>query len=353
MYPFYLGIDLHLKRTYTVLMDSTGKVLDERQVQNINMKEYLKEKVPRETYAVLEATRNWPFMYDLLGEHVERVELAHPKELKAIASAAVKTDRIDAKVLAHLARLDFLPISYAAPQEIRDLRLHMRHREWFVRQRTQAKNRIHAVLAGYNLMSPVGDLFGVQGREYVNESLKPISSTARRVIIDNLELIDHLTGEIEALEAEVQLSVEQRKAINLLKTMPGVGPINAIVILAEIGDISRFSSSKALCHWAGLTPRVRNSDQVVRHGRITKQGSSYLRAAMTRAATVASRSSSKWYRVHESILPRCGKKGAKVAVARRLLTVIYHMLKRQQPYQENYPQTGEPAAVHGSLKPNT
>ena len=114
MYPFYLGIDLHLKRTYTVLMDSTGKVLDERQVQNINMKEYLKEKVPRETYAVLEATRNWPFMYDLLGEQVERVELAHPKELKAIASAAVKTDRIDAKVLAHLARLDFLPISYAA-----------------------------------------------------------------------------------------------------------------------------------------------------------------------------------------------------------------------------------------------
>ena len=353
MYPFYLGIDLHLKRTYAVLMDSTGKVCDERNIQNLNMKEYLKEKVPRETYAVLEATRNWPFMYDLLGEHVERVELAHPKELKAIASAAVKTDRIDAKVLAHLARLDFLPISYAAPQEIRDLRLHMRHREWFVRQRTQAKNRIHAVLASYNLMSPVGDLFGVQGREYVNVALKPMSSTARRVVIDNLKLIDHLTSEIEALEAEVQLSDEQRKTINLLKTMPGVGPINAIVILAEIGDISRFNSPKALCHWAGLTPRVRNSDQVVRHGRITKQGSPYLRAAMTRAATVASRSSPKWYRVHDRMLSRCGKKGAKVVVARRLLTIVYHMLKRQLPYQENYPQTGEPAVVHGSLKPNT
>ena len=351
MYPFYLGIDLHLKRTYAVLMDSTGTVLDERQVQNVNMKEYL-EKVPRQTCAVLEATRNWPFMYDRLGEHVVQVKLAHPKELKAIASAAVKTDRIDANVLAHLARLNFLPTSYAAPKEIRDLRLYMRHREWLVRQRTQAKNRIHAVLAGYNLISPMKDLYGVRGREFLEEVLGQVSSAARRVITDNLRLVDYLTDEIESLEAEVQLSEEQKKTVKLLKTIPGVGSIIAMTILAEIGDISRFNSPKALCHWAGLTPRVRNSDQVVRHGRITKEGSPYLRAAMTRAATVASRCSPKWYRVHERMLPRCGKKDAKVVVARRLLTVIYHMLKRQQPYQENYSQTGEPAIGHGSLKPS-
>ena len=110
-----------------------------------------------------------------------------------------------------------------------------------------------------------------------------------------------------------------------------------MIILAEIGEVQRFSSPKSLCHWAGLTPRVRKSDQVVRHGRITKQGSPYLRAAMTRSATVASRASKRWYRVHEKLLPRCGRKGAKVAVARRLLTVVFYMLIRQQPYQENYP----------------
>ena len=247
MYPFYLGIDLHLKRTYAVLMDSTGKVLDEQRVQNLNMKEYLKEKVPRQTCAVLEATRNWAFMYELLEEHVERVELAHPKKLKAIASAAVKTDQIDAKVLAHLARLNFLPTSYAAPKEIRDLRLYMRHREWLVRQRTQAKNRIHAVLAGYNLVSPVKDLYGVRGCMFLEEALAEISPTARRAITDNLRLVEHLTGEIEALEAEVLLSDKQRQTTQLLKTMPGIGPINAIVILAEIGDIHRFNSPKALC----------------------------------------------------------------------------------------------------------
>jgi hypothetical protein len=105
MYPFYLGIDLHLKRTYVVLIDAEGEIIDQRRLLNTEMPEYLDQHVPHETYAVLEATRNWPFMYDLLSDHVERVELAHPKEVKAIANAAVKTDRIDAGVLAHLARL--------------------------------------------------------------------------------------------------------------------------------------------------------------------------------------------------------------------------------------------------------
>jgi transposase len=257
------------------------------------------------------------------------VDLAHPKELKAIACAAVKTDQIDAKVLANLARMNFLPISYAAPAEIRDLRLYTRHREWLVRQRTQAKNRIHAVLASYNRFSPVGDLFGEQGRSYLTEVLEAIRPAAQRVVTDNLQLVDYLTRQIEALETDLALDEAQQQTIKLLKTMPGVGPVTATTILAKIGDIQRFNSPKALCHWAGLTPKVR-------HGRITKQGSSYLRAAMTRAATAASRFSPKWYRVHAKMLPRCGKIGAKVAVARRLLTVIYYMLKREQPYQEDY-----------------
>jgi transposase len=275
-------------------------------------------------------------LYDLLDDHVERVELAHPKEVKAIASAVIKNDAIDSKTLAHLARLNYLPVAYAAPKEIRDLRLYMRHREWLVRQRTQAKNRIHAVLASYNLVSPVGDLFGIKGRTFLEEIFEKMRPAAQRVLTDNLRLVDHLTSEIEALVTDLTLSGKQKQTIKLLKTIPGVGPITAVTILAEIGEIQRFNSPKALCHWAGLTPRVRQSDQVVRHGRITKQGSPYLRAAMTRSATVASRISPKWRTVHSKLVPRCGKTGAKVAVARRLLTVVYHMLKKQQPYIENY-----------------
>jgi transposase len=340
MYPFYLGIDLHNKNTYAVLMDKAGEVLDERRISNEETPQYLEEVVPKETYAVLEATRNWPFMYDLLLEHVERVELAHPKELKAISSAAVKTDQIDAKVLAQLARLNYLPTAYAAPPEIRDLRLYVRHREILVQERTQCKNRIHAVIARYNLRAQVSDLFGKAGQEWLQGVLDGdlIRPAAKRVIADNLTLITHLNEQVEALEKDLELSKEQKEAVKLLKTIPGVGLVTATMIIAEIGDIQRFRSPKALCNWAGLTPRIRSSAGVTRHGRISKEGSPFLRGAMTRAATVASRRSKRWYLVREELVKRCGKKGAKVAVARRLLTVVYHMLKRKEPYQENYNQ---------------
>jgi len=337
MNSFYLGIDLHLKRTYAVLMDHQGQVFAERRLPNNEMATYLKENVPKETYAVLEATRNWPFFYDLLKENVERVELAHPKELKAISAAAVKTDKIDARTLAHLARLNFLPIAYAAPADIRDLRLELRHRDNLVGQRTQAKNRVHAVLARYNLVSPKSDLFGASGRKFLAEvmqsSLRP---AAARAIQRDLGLIDYLTELITDIEQSIHLDPEQERMVKILRTMPGIGRLGAVILLAEIGDVQRFKSPKALCNWAGLTPRVRNSDKIIRHGRISKQGPALVRATMTRAATVAYRCSKYWYRIHDQITNHSGSKVAKVAVARRMLTVIYFMLKRQEPYQENY-----------------
>ncbi len=140
MYPFYLGIDLHLKRTYAVLMDQMEQIIDERRISNAEIGTYLKEFVPQETYAVLEAARNWPFMYDLLSDHDDRAELAHPKELHLIAKAVIKDDPIDSKALANLARLNYLPSAYAAPRQIRDLRTYIRHWDWLVTQRTRAKN---------------------------------------------------------------------------------------------------------------------------------------------------------------------------------------------------------------------
>lgn len=241
MTSFYLGVDLHLKRTYVILMDADGKILDKLRLKNQEVGNCLREEVPKNTHAVLEATRNWPFMYDLLSDHVDRVDLAHPKELKAIASAAVKTDQIDAGVLAHLARLNYLPVAYAAPAEIRDLRLWTRHRAWLIRQRTQCKNRIHAVLASYNHVSPVSDLFGVTGRSYLTEVLaNGMRPASRRVVRDNLKLIDHLDQEVAALDEDRKLTPEQKQKVRLLQTVPGIGRVHAVTILAEIGIVRRF-----------------------------------------------------------------------------------------------------------------
>ena len=339
MYPFYLGIDLHLRRTYMVLMDANGEVVDKQRISNNEITKYLQEKVPQETYAVLEATRNWPFMFDLLNEHVQKVDLVHAKAVRSIANAAVKTDQIDASTLAHLARLNYIPKAYAAPKETRDLRQLLRHREWMVNQRSKAKNRVHAVLAAYNLVSPVTDLFGATGRQYLQEVMeKELRPAARQVVEDHFDMIDHLGERIVSLEKSIFLDERQKHVVNLLMSMPGVGRIVALTIVAEIGDIGRFNSPKSLCSWAGLTPKVHNSDAVVQHGHITKEGSRYLRTAMVQASTTACRVSRKWYIVHEHLARRCGRRAARVAVARRLLTVIYYMWKRDEAYQEHYGQ---------------
>ena len=107
MFPFYLGIDLHLKRTYLVLMDHEGEVIDKRRLKNTEIETYISRNVPKETYAVMEATRNWPFFYDLLAKHVDRVELAHAKGVRMIAAAAVKTDQIDASVAGAFGKVEF------------------------------------------------------------------------------------------------------------------------------------------------------------------------------------------------------------------------------------------------------
>lgn len=339
MYPFYLGIDLHLKQSYVVLINAEGAVIDKRQLKNQEMGGYLREQVPQETYAVMEATRNWPYFYDLLEGHVDRVELAHAKEVRSIAAAAVKTDQIDATVLANLARLNFLPIAYAAPKEIRDLRQHLRYRDWLVDERRRVKNRVHAILAGYNLASPVTDLFGRAGREWLAEVLETeLRSTAVVVMEKMLELIDRLDEQIKALAREMPVPEGLESDIEVLISMPGIGQLLAATVLAEIGNIQRFSSSKSLCSWAGLTPRVHQSGAVLRHGRITKEGSRYLRSAMVCAAITAIRVSPRWSRVYERIARRSGWRSAKVAVGRKMLSVIYYMLKRGEHYQEGYEQ---------------
>ena len=336
MYPFYLGMDLHLNKSYMVLMNQSGNIELEGEISNSVIKDFLKKEIPATTYAVLEATRNWPFAYDLLTEHVQRVELAHPKQLKAISAAAVKTDRIDARTLAHLARLNYLPTSYAAPMDIRDLRLRMRHRTWLIRQRTQCKNRIHAVLARYNLVSPVSDLFGPSGRAWLAETAVMVRPTGRDVIKDNLFLIDWITQKEKKIIQDVGLDEEQRLTYRLLTGMPGIGPITALTMIGEIGDIRRFNSPKSLCNWAGLTPKEHSSGDIVRRGRISKEGSSHLRFVLSQAAIAASRKSKRFRSLHDRFVKRQGRKAAKVTLARKLLTVAYYVWIRGQPYREDY-----------------
>lgn len=206
-------------------------------------------------------------------------------------------------------------------------------------ERRRLKNRVHAVLAGYNLASPVTDLFGRAGREWLAEVIETeLRSPAVVVMRKMIELIDRLDEQIKELGNAIPIPTGLESDIDVLTSMPGIGRLLAATILAEIGNIQRFSSPKALCSWAGLTPRVHQSGNVLRHGRITKEGSRYLRSAMVCAAITAIRVNPRWSRVYERIARRSGWRSAKVAVGRKILSVIYFMLKRGERYQEGYEQ---------------
>jgi transposase len=291
-------------------------------------------QLPGSTFAVLEATGNWSYMYDVLAEGVEEVVLAHPKRVKAIAAARIKNDKIDARMLAHLARADLVPTSYAPPPEIRELRDLVRHRARLVRERTRHKNRVHNILARYNLHSPYSDLFGKGGRVFLQDIRDQLSGTHHLLLDNYLAMIDAVEERLKPVNQAIRAWAKADPRAELLMTMPGIGFYSAGVIVAEIGDVKRFTGYKQLCSFAGLVPSTRSSDTQVRHGRITKEGSPWLRWIMVSAAQKAPASSPRLAQFFERITRRHGKKTARVALARKMLKIVYYMLLNDAPYQE-------------------
>lgn len=336
MYQHYLGVDLHKRRTYVVLMDADGNISDQRRLPNDAMPDYIAQ-LPKNTFAVLETTSNWSYLYDVLKAQVAGVVLAHPKQVRAIAAARVKNDRIDATTLAHLARTNLLPTSYAAPKGVRELRELVRHRAKLVRERTRHKNRVHRVLSIYNLQSPCSDLFGKQGRVFLQDIQEQLSTTHQTLIADYMLMIDTLGNRVKQLDKCLREWSKTDPRAALLMSMPGIGLYSAAVILAEIGTIDRFGGAKQLCSFAGLVPSTRSSDVKVHHGRITREGSSWLRWIMVSAAHSAPRRSPKLQAFLDRIANKHGRKTARVALARKMLGIIFYMLQRNEPYQEAYP----------------
>jgi transposase len=224
--------------------------------------------------------------------------------------------------LAQLLRADLLPEAWIAPPAVRQLRALLRHRAQLVRLRTLLRNRIHAVLADHGQARPEGCWSG-PGRAWLGSLQLP--AVSREVIEDDLALIDALQQLIERLDGEVRQHARADARVKALTQLPGVGTFTALVLLAEIGDVSRFGSARKLAAWAGLTPTVRGSDRTVRHGHISKQGSTWVRWILCEAAQTAKRHPD-FAAVYQAIAARRGKKIATTAIARKLLTRAYHLL---------------------------
>src|SRR6185437_8905624 len=330
----YVGIDVHRKRSQVAVIDQDGEVLANRNVPN-GVKPILGVigGLPAGTPAAFEAAFGWGWLVELLEDYGFSPHLVHPLQCKAIASARLKNDKVDAAILAQLLRADLLPEAWIAPPAVRQLRALLRHRAGLVRLRTQQQNRIHAVVADFGY-DRSGSYLSGPGRGWLaGLELPPVS---REIVADCLAVIDGLAPVIDRIDGELRLHAKADPRVKVLTTLPGVGQFTALVMLAEIGDITRFGSARKLASWAGLTPTVRGSDLKVRHGHISKQGSAWLRWVLNQAAQTAKRSP-EFAASYAAIAKRRGKKIATIAVARKLLTRAWHLLNEMQATDTNAP----------------
>jgi len=281
----------------------------------------------------MEATRSWYWLYELIEEEGLNVKLAHPLKTKLIGEAKIKTDSIDAHVLAQLERTRFLPESYIPPKEIRERRELLRYRILLVATRTRIKNRVHDIIDKLGIVYPFSDLFGSKGIDFLRSLSLP--NTYQHELNRCLEIIDFIKLKIKEAEKDIMKILKDDVRAKLLITIPGISHLTAYLLLSEIGEIDRFYSSKKLCSYCGIVSQTHQTGGKEYHGSITKQGNKFIRWAMIEVAQIATRKDPALYAFYEKLKRSKGSGVAIVAVARKLLVAVYYVLKRGEPYKYN------------------
>jgi transposase len=326
----YVGIDLHRRRSVIVRRDHEGNTLDVTQVMNDDAVAFSRAVTAAGEHpeVVLEATYGWYWAADLLDELGCNVHLAHPLG-NDWGHRRVKNDTRDAEDLADLLRLGRLAEAWIAPPEVRELRELVRHRAKLVALRSGLKAQVHAVLAKEGVVVPMTDLFGVAGHQFLNTIQL---GRAYRIRVESLrDLLEIYDREILMVDGLLARELDGHRGLAALQAIPGVGPVLATVFVAEVGDVTRFGGPHQLASWSGLTPTHRESDTTVKRGRITKQGSRLVRWAAVEAAQrqrFGTRLREDFSRISASHGSTVGaRKVARVAVARKIVTLVYYGLR--------------------------
>lgn len=281
--------------------------------------------------AAIESTGNlWINMYEALEHYGINISLANPLKTRAIAEARIKYDKMDASILADLAGADLISKCYVPDQNIREIRTLIRHRIDLARRRTQLKNKVHTTLDKY-MLKYNGDLFSHKGLKWLDT--QNLSTIDRQVIISSYlketSTINELMANVEKQMASIAIT---DKRVDLLLGFTGIDYYGALLLLYEIGDITRFSNPKKLVSWVGLAPSLYQSGNTMWTGRITRQGNKRIRWFLTEAAQKAARFDPKMKTFYERISRKKGHQKALIAVARKMLVSIYYVLTRNELY---------------------
>jgi transposase len=324
----FLGVDIHKREAQVAVRNDDGDVIEQVRVTNTDLEEIAQRYAGGE--ALLEATTNYFYIYDILSEYLD-VVVGHPPKLKAIAQTDKKTDRVDAKELSRLLWLGSVPESYVPTDEIRECRALVRGRISLLEERTSFANKIHSLLLDNGITRRVKPL-NVKGRAFLEEL--SLSAPWDGLLSSYLSVIDTLTEEIEQLDERIEDRAAVLDETQLLMTIPGISHYSALVIYAELGEIDRFDRAKEVVRYVGLNPVIRESGDSRYEGSISKKGSGKVRWILVQAVHSAVHTVGDEYlsRFYHRIERRKNKQKAAVATARKLLVSIYHMLDRGEVY---------------------
>jgi transposase len=320
----YVAIDLHLHRSLIVRENEAGEQVGVVRIDNdpVAFSAALAEAGPDPEVAI-EATYGWYWVVDQLQAEGANVHLVNPSGLYW-EDRRVKNDYRDCCDLLDRLRLHKLPEAWIAPPEVRELRELVRYRAKLVALRTGLKAQLKAVLAKHGCRPPVNDLWGVAGPAWLDELELPHGYTVR---VESLrDLVGVYDREIDMLEREIHGWLKDDAGYKALQAIDGVGRTLAAIFVAEIGDITRFPNPQTLCSWAGVTPKHRESDIKAHRGKITKAGSHLVRWAAVEAVAHM-RGGPKLQADYHRISDRRGKSVGRIAVARKLLTLVYYGLR--------------------------
>ena len=328
---YTLGIDLHKKTSAWVVIDDERNEILKSSVAchpvDISMAIGKMPVSPKEVQVAIEPVAGWRWVTTQFKEAGMEVHTAHPRKIRLIAASNQKNDKNDALMLAELLRSGYFPESRRVSDEVFEMRTMLRDRAYVVSLRTGVKNRIHGIATTQGLhLVDGGNPLHKKGKSSImkgnNEALKELHL-----------LIEDFDTRIVPFDCYVTNSVKNSKQAKLLMTMPLVGPITALTVASEVGDFLQFLSPEKLTSFAGLVPKERSSGGQTRFGSITNAGSRYLRTAMVEAAMrINETNAPELLAFVERLKPSCGAKRARVALARKMLAIMWTMIKKETAY---------------------
>jgi transposase len=335
----YIGLDVHKRVVEACALDAAGQVLFRRrfELSRDQLLSFAQVSLGPEDRVVLEATTNTWAIVGLLKPWVAEVVVSNPLQTKAIATAKIKTDKVDALVLAQLLRCDFLPRVWEPDEATQQLRRLTNRRAALVADRTGVKNRLHAVLAMRLVVPAVADLFGTKGQAWLQSV--PLDGDGRAAVDSDLRLLAQIEAELAGLDTLLAPRAYAEPRVRLLMTLPGVDYTVAQTLLAALGDIGRFHDADQAAAYLGLVPSTRQSATHCYQGPITKQGSGHARWLMVQAAQHVGKHPGPLGVFFRRLAKKKNRNVAVVATARKLVCIAWHMLKKNEPYRYAQPQS--------------